>query len=187
MNISVIGGLPTFSININIYDKDKVKRVSKLVDEITDFNRDSAGDKFVSIMQGHKNIEQSLDSYHRKSQRNQAIKKQEQIDIEAKDEEGESFGVLDFQEDYSIEDAVIKTLEDDGLIKAFLDYRENTWLQEGADVWRLIELVELGDRYAGYRLKEVLEMTKGAELIREVIENRVVYRKIKEIFKGDKE
>lgn len=187
MKIEIDGVLPTFSVNIDLYDRDKLKRVSKLVVEISDFNRDSAGDKFISIMEGHNNTEQSLDSYHRKSIRNQAIKKLEQLDIETKDEDGESFGVLDFQEDYSIEDAVIKTLEDDGLVKAFLDYRENTWLSEGADVWRLMELVELGDRYAGYRLREVLEMTDGAELIRDVIENRVVYRKIKEIFRSNKE
>lgn len=187
MKIDITGALPTFSVNIGLYDEDKLKRVSRLVVEINDFNKNSAGDKYISIMEGHKNSEQSLESYHRKSMRNQAIKKQEQIDIETKDEDGESFGLLDIEQDYSLEDVVIKNLEDEGLVKAFLDYRENTWLQEGADVWRLIELVELGDRYAGYRLKEVLEMTKGAELIRDVIENRVVYRKIKEIFKGDKE
>lgn len=180
-------GLPTFSVNINLYDEEKLKRVSKLVLEINDFNRNSAGDKFISVMQGHRNSEQSLESYHRKSIRNQAIKKLEQTDITTKDEDGEDFGLLDIAEDYSVEDAVIKTLEDDGLVKAFLDYRENTWLMEGADVWRLMELVELGDRYAGYRLKEVLEMTGGSELIRDVIENRVVYGKLKKIFKGDKE
>ena len=53
-------GLPTFSVNIGLYDEEKLKRVSKLVLEINDFNRDSVGDKFVSIMEGHRNLEQSL-------------------------------------------------------------------------------------------------------------------------------
>ena len=187
MNISVSGGLPTFSININIYDEDKVKRVSRLVDEINDFNKNSVGDKFISIMEGHRNSEQSLESYHRKSIRNQAIKKLEQTDITTKDEEGEFFGELDIEEDFSIEDVVIKNLEDEGLVKAFLDYRENTWLRDGSDVWRLMELVELGDKLAGYKLRDLLEMTDGAELIRDVIENKAVYRKIKDIFNSIKE
>lgn len=187
MNIRVTGGLPTFSININIYDEDKVKRVSRLVDEINGFNRDSAGDKYISIIEGHKNSEQSLESYHRKSLKNQAIKKLEQTDITTKGEDGEIFGELDIEEDYSIEDIVIKNLEDEGLVKAFLDYRENTWLREGSDVWRLMQLVEMGDRLAGYKLRELLEETGGAELVRDVIENRMVYRKIKEIFNSGKE
>ena len=187
MNIRVTGGLPTFSININIYDEDKVKRVSKLVDEITVFNRDSVGNKYISIMEGHRNSEQSLESYHRKSIRNQAIKKLEQSDITTKDEDGEIFGELDVEEDFSIEDVVIKNLEDEGLVKAFLDYRENTWLSEGSDVWRLMQLVEMGDKLAGYKLRNLLEETDGAELIRDVIENKSVYRKIKEIFNSGKE
>ena len=187
MNIRVIGGLPTFSININIYDEDKVKRVSKLVDEITVFNRDSVGDKYISIMEGHRNSEQSLESYHRKSIRNQAIKKLEQSDITTKDEDGEIFGELDVEEDFSIEDVVIKNLEDEGLVKAFLDYRENTWLSEGSDVWRLMQLVEMGDKLASYKLRNLLEETDGAELIRDVIENKSVYRKIKDIFNSSKE
>lgn len=187
MNISVTGGLPTFSININIYDEDKVKRVSRLVDEINGFNRDSAGDKYISIIEGHKNSEQSLESYHRKSLKNQAIKKLEQTDITTKDEDGEIFGELDIEEDYSIEDIVIKNLEDEGLVKAFLDYRENTWLREGSDVWRLMQLVEMGDKLAGYKLRNLLEETDGAELIRDVIENKAVYKRLKEIFMNDKE
>ena len=114
-------------------------------------------------------------------------KELEQLDIETKDEDGESFGVLDFQDDYSIEDVVIKNLEDDGLVKAFLDYRENTWLSEGSDVWRLMQLVEMGDKLAGYKLRNLLEETDGAELIRDVIENKSVYRKIKDIFNSSKE
>lgn len=187
MNIRLDGALPTFSVNINLYSEEKMKRVSKLVLEINDFNRDSVGDKFVSIMEGHKNSEQSLESYHRKSIRNQAIKKLEQTDITTKDEDGEDFGMLDIAEDYSVEDAVIKTLEDDGLVKAFLDYRENTWLSEGSDVWRLMQLVEMGDKLAGYKLRNLLEETDGAELIRDVIENKSVYRKIKDIFNSSKE
>ena len=184
---SELKGLPTFSVNVGLYDEDKMKRVSKLVLEITDFNRDSAGDKFISIMEGNKNFEQSLDSYHRKSQKNQAIKRMEKADTATKDEDGESFGLLEIKDDYSIEDAVIKMLEDEGLVKAFLDYRENTWLREGSDVWRLMQLVELGDRLAGYKLRELLEETGGAELVRDVIENRMVYRKIKETFNGGRE
>jgi len=187
MKIDITGALPTFSVNVNLYDEDKLKRVSKLVVEISDFNRDSASDKFISIMEGHNNSTQSLESYHRKSLRNQAIKRFSRADTATKDDDGETFGLLDIEGDYSLEDTVIRTLEDEGLIKAFLDYRENTWLIEGADVWRLMELVEIGDKYAGYRLREVLEMTDGAEIVRDIIENRVVYRKLKEIFKGDKE
>lgn len=180
-------GLPTFSVNIGLYDEEKLKRVSKLVLEINDFNRDSVGDKFVSIMEGHRNLEQSLESYHRKSIRNQAIKKLEQSDITTKDEDGEIFGELDVEEDFSIEDVVIKNLEDEGLVKAFLDYRENTWLSEGSDVWRLMQLVEMGDKLAGYKLRNLLEETDGAELIRDVIENKAVYKRLKEIFMNDKE
>lgn len=180
-------GLPTFSVNIGLYDEEKLKRVSKLVVEINDFNRDSAGDKYISIMEGHRNSEQSLESYHRKSIRNQAIKRMDKADVTTKDEDGEIFGDLDIEEDYSLEDVVIKNLEDEGLVKAFLDFRENTWLREGSDVWRLMELVELGDKLAGYKLKDLLDMTDGAELIRDVIENKVVYRKLKEIFNNGKE
>lgn len=180
-------GLPTFSVNIGLYDEEKTKRVAKLVLEINDFNKNSVGDKFISIMEGNRNMEQSLESYHRKSMRNQAIKKQEQIDIEIKNEDGESFGLLDIEQDYSLEDVVIKNLEDEGLVKAFLDFRENTWLREGSDVWRLMELVELGDKMAGHKLKNLLEQTDGTELVRDVIENKVVYGQLKEIFNNNKE
>ena len=40
----------------------------------------------------------------------------EQADITTKDEDGEIFGVLDVEENYSLEDAVIRTLEDNGLV-----------------------------------------------------------------------
>ena len=183
MKIGVKSVLPTFSVNIGLYDEGKLKRVSKLVVEINEYNKDSVGAKFISIMEGHRNSEQSLESYHRKSQRNQAIKRMEQADITTKDEEGEIFGVLDIEEDYALEDAVIRTLEDNGLVKAFLDYRENTWLREGSDVWRLMELVELGDKMAGNKLKNLLEMTAATELVRDVVENNVVYEKIKKILK----
>ena len=155
--------------------------------EINEYNKDSVGAKFISIMEGHRNSEHSLESYHRKSLKNQAIKRMEQADITTKDEDGEIFGVLDVEENYSLEDAVIRTLEDNGLVKAFLDYRENTWLREGSDVWRLMELVELGDKMAGHKLKNLLEQTDGTELVRDVIENKVVYGQLKEIFNNSKE
>lgn len=184
---SELKGLPTFSVNLSLYDEEKLKRVSRLVVEINDFNKDSAGDKYISIMEGHRNAEQSLESYHRKSIRNQAIKRLEKADTATKDEDGESFGLLEIEDDYSVEDTVIKMLEDEGLVMEFLDYRENVWLREGSDVWRLMQLVEMGDRLAGYKLRELLEETGGAELVRDVIENRIVYRKIKEIFNSGKE
>jgi hypothetical protein len=46
-----------------------------------------------------------------------------------------------------------------------------------------MELVELGDKMAGNKLKNLLEMTAATELVRDVVENNVVYEKIKKILK----
>ena len=56
---------------------------------------------------------------------------------------------FDIATEDSFEDEVILECDTDNLVKEFLDLRENLFLREGIDIWRLLELsLYYGDRIA---------------------------------------
>lgn len=185
----------TFSVNDsqdNVYRKvDKIVELLKGMDKYS--NHEYVTDAFFSIIEGKKEPEKiDLRRY------SMVMEKASQLERAKSDE----VHLLDFDEvmahykGVSMDNLVDESIYDDfesveliGLENEFLRLRENVYALEGVDIWRLIQLEQIGSKRDSIQLKELMKEVEGyyegaIELVTLVKNKHELYEKIYKIL-GD--
>lgn len=174
----------TFSVNC-VVTPEKAEKIAKLVSEINEYNRDSAGIAYLNIVENRgKNKEcghTSLNSLQARREFNMYAdnaKKQDKV-VEVDDE----VNVRNFSSSlsYNIEESVIRTNDTENIVKEFLKWREKIFLKRGYDIYRLIELALLEDKQAYIKIYTIFKDFKILDLLTDVFLNKKVIPKLKEI------
>ena len=142
--------LVTFSIN-PVMTPEKLKKVDKLVSEINEYNREYLSDAFLKIMGCEDKNYVSLNRIDKKGGKFEKLNalRHPTYSFEEMVENYEDVNSYDIAIEESFEDEVILECDTDNLVKEFLDLRENLFLREGIDIWRMLELsLYYGDRIA---------------------------------------
>ena len=133
--------LVTFSIN-PVMTPEKLKKVDKLVSEINEYNREYLSDAFLKIMGCEDKNYVSLNRIDKKGGKFEKLNalRHPTYSFEEMVENYEDVNSYDIAIEESFEDEVILECDTDNLVKEFLDLRENLFLREGIDIWRMLEL-----------------------------------------------
>lgn len=176
--------MPTFSLNVNYYEK--VPQIRRLESQLKDSNREYWYEAYISIFEGkQRNINFSLDNYSKKTLRYDKIDaaKSEELSIEGMVEKYDDIDGFSVPTE-SFEDDVVMRCDTENMVKQFLDLRENLWLLNGCDIWRLLELTLFyRDRQAAIKLRMVMEDEEQTEFFMYLLKNRKAIDRLKEIFK----
>ena len=175
--------MPTFSLNVNYYEK--LPQIKKLESQLKDSNREYWYEAYISIFDTkRKNINFSLDNYSKKTALYDKIDaaKSEELSIEGMVESYDDIDSFSLPTE-SFEDDVIMRCDTENIVKQFLDMRENLWLLEGYDIWRLLELsLFYRDRQAALKLRMVMEDAEQTEFFMYLLKNKAAIDRLKEIF-----
>lgn len=153
----------SFSVN-SCLDKDKAKKVAKLVKEMNSYNADYVGEAYIHLMTGRKNNNVSLNNYA-KAKKKEEVRDVQKYDrneenlIESEDLE-QGLSGTDFRnicDDANYEDMSIDMADIDYYVDSFLDIREFIYFKGGHDIWRLLELADRKDKQALIKLRMILD------------------------------
>ena len=174
--------LVTFSIN-KVMTPEKMKKVDKLVSEINDYNREYLSDAFLKIMGCEDNEYISLKYINKKGGKFEKLNalRHPTYSLEEIVENYEDVNSYDIAVEESFEDEVIMDCDTDNLVKEFLDLRENLFLLEGIDIWRLLELsLYYEDKIAIRKLAEHIRELGYVDFFAYLLQSDKALKKIKE-------
>ena len=175
--------LVTFSIN-PVMTPDKLKKVDKLVSEINEYNREYLSDAFLKIMGCEDKNYVSLNRIDKKGGKFEKLNalRHPTYSFEEMVENYEDVNSYDIAIEESFEDEVILECDTDNLVKEFLDLRENLFLREGIDIWRMLELsLYYGDRIAIRQFAERIRDLGYTDFFEYLLQSDKAIRKIKEM------
>lgn len=156
----------TFSLNVDKYCDEFVKNSKQVVDSMTTYNRDYAGEAFLAAVEGKGNNRVNLDGYANKATSTQALKTQQYDSLD------EKIGSLEDVFSCGFEDEVIEDLDLYSRAEDFLDLREYLFLKRGCDILRLVYLVAFQkDVSAAHRLRLIMVEANETEMLRELFKN----------------
>ena len=162
---------------------DKLKKVDKLISEINDYNREYLSDAFLKIMGCEDNDYISLKYINKKGGKFEKLNalRHPTYSLEEIVENYEDVNSYDIAVEESFEDEVIMDCDTDNLVKEFLDLRENLFLLEGIDIWRLLELsLYYEDKIAIRKLAEHIRELGYADFFAYLLQSDKALKKIKE-------
>ena len=174
--------LVTFSIN-PVMTPEKLKKVDKLVSEINEYNREYLSDAFLKIMGCEDKNYVSLNRIDKKGGKFEKLNalRHPTYSFEEMVENYDNVESYDFSADDSFEDDVILECDTDNIVKEFLDLRENLFLREGIDIWRLLELsLYYGDRIAIRQFAERIRDLGYTDFFAYLLQSDKAVKKIKE-------
>ena len=174
--------LVTFSIN-PVMTPDKLKKVDKLVSEMNEYNREYVSDAFLKIMGCKDDGYISLKYINKKGGKFEKLNalRHPTYSLEEIVENYEDVNSYDIAVEESFEDEVIMDCDTDNLVKEFLDLRENLFLLEGIDVWRLLELsLYYEDKIAIRKLAEHIRELGYVDFFAYLLQSDKALKKIKE-------
>jgi len=175
--------LVTFSIN-PVMTPEKLKKVDKLVSEINDYNREYLSDAFLKIMGCEDKNYVSLNRIDKKGGKFEKLNalRHPTYSFEEMVENYDNVESYDFSAEDSFEDDVILECDTDNIVKEFLNLRENLFLREGIDIWRLLELsLYYGDRIAIRQFAERIRDLGYTDFFEYLLQSDKAIRKIKEM------
>lgn len=175
--------LVTFSIN-PVMTPEKLKKVDKLVSEINEYNREYLSDAFLKIMGCEDKNYVSLNRIDKKGGKFEKLNalRHPTYSFEEMVENYEDVNSYDIAIEESFEDEVILECDTDNLVKEFLDLRENLFLREGIDIWRMLELsLYYGDRIAIRQFAERIRDLGYTDFFEYLLQSDKAIRKIKEM------
>ncbi len=175
--------LVTFSIN-PIMTPEKLKKVDKLVSEITDYNREYLSDAFLKIMGCEDQKYVSLNNIDKKGGKFEKLNalRHPTYSFEEMVENYDDVYSFDIATEDSFEDEVILECDTDNLVKEFLDLRENLFLREGFDIWRLLELsLYYGDRIATIQFADRIRDLGYVDFFTYLLQSDKAIKKIKDM------
>ena len=176
--------LVTFSIN-KVMTPDKMKKIDKLVHEINDHNREYLSDAFFKIMGCEDKEYISLKYINKKGGKFEKLNalRHPTYSFEEMMENYEEVDSYDITIEESFEDEVIMNCDTDNLVKEFLDLRDNLFLLEGIDIWRLLELsLFYEDRIAIRKLANHIVELGYIDFFTYLLQSEKAIQKLKEIF-----
>lgn len=165
--------IPTFSINIDPYKK--MHRVSKLtLNPLTEREQEWLSEAYIKIIEDRgKNSENiNLKAYSAACHNNAKLARMSDntVSVLTNSEltEGHS-GITELVAQYVEEniDTILDNLDIDYFVNSFLDMREYVYLEEGKDIWRLLELSRKEDMKA---LKKLRGIISQYDYLKELIE-----------------
>ena len=175
--------LVTFSIN-PVMTPEKLKKVDKLVGEINEYNREYLSDAFLKIMGCEDKNYVSLNRIDKKGGKFEKLNalRNPTYSFEEMVENYEDVYSFDIATEDSFEDEVILECDTDNLVKEFLDLRENLFLREGIDIWRMLELsLYYGDRIAIRQFAERIRDLGYTDFFEYLLQSDTAIKKIKEM------
>ncbi len=178
----------TFSVNPTM-TPDKLKKVDKLITQVNQYNSEYLGKAFISIMEGVKvkdlDREINLNSLEFVCNRSRDIKAVEEKEQVLSLEQDTHMGrrIIDIAPNERFEDFVLDRVDFEydskEAIEAFKIKRGVVFKETGADVWRLLELSLMRDEIAMHRLYLIFETKKEVDLIKTIVKNRKIFKKLK--------
>lgn len=176
--------LVTFSIN-KVMTPEKLKKVDKLISEINDYNREYLSDAFLKIMGCEDNDYVSLKYINKKGGKFEKLNalRHPTYSFEEMMENYEEVDSYDITIEESFEDEVIMDCDTENLVKEFLDLRENLFLLEGIDIWRLMELsLYYEDKIAIREFADHIRELGYIDFFTYLLQSEKAIQKLKEIF-----
>ncbi len=174
----------TFSVN-PVMTPDKLKKIDKLVHEINDHNREYLSDAFFKIMGCEDKEYISLKYINKKGGKFEKLNALRHPTYSFEEMMGnyEEVDSYDITIEESFEDEVIMNCDTDNLVKEFLDLRDNLFLLEGIDIWRLLELsLFYEDRIAIRKLANHIVELGYIDFFTYLLQSEKAIQKLKEIF-----
>lgn len=180
--------LPTFSVNVDIYSKDAVKRVVEIVKSIdaNSLNREWIGEAYLRAVEQNMSDNINLSSYSNACNRNTKLSKMAKPETSILNQDEYNYGymgvtdvVADYVED-NIED-IISSLDMDYYIESFLDVREDLYFAQGYDIWRLVQLSKLDDKQAQTKLRMLMDEFEFRDLLYYILTKTACYNKLEGI------
>ncbi len=157
----------TFSVNSGIDSKDKVKKVAELIKQANKYNSEYMGEAFIKIAEGFSGSV-NLNDFAEKQKAAENRILSDTLKFLSEEESGLGFeGVQEVIDatDYAQEST--RRIDVDYYAEKFLTLREKLYFKEGADIWRLLKLVCLGDAIAGPKLKRLIYEYNETEFLYE--------------------
>jgi len=176
--------LVTFSIN-KVMTPEKMKKVDKLVSEINEYNREYLSDAFLKIMGCEEKDYVSLKYINKKGGKFEKLNalRHPTYSLEEMVEGYDDVHSYDIAVEESFEDEVIMECDTDNLVKEFLDLRENLFLREGFDIWRLLELsLYYGDKIATLQFADRIRDLGYTDFFEYLLQNDKALKRLKEVF-----
>lgn len=184
--------LPTFSVNIDIFKKDTLKKVSEIMKSLNnssykdDVSREWVGEAFLKAVENENTDKINLASYAQTCNRNSKLNKMSkpETSIINQDEFNSGFtGVTDIVAEYVEDniDDIIANLDMNYYIDSFLDTREFLYFKKGQDIWRLIQLAKLDDKQAQNKLRLLMDEFGLRELLYYILTKSACYSKLEGI------
>ena len=176
--------LVTFSIN-KVMTPEKLKKVDKLISEINEYNREYLSDAFFKIMGCEDEGYVSLKYINKKGGKFEKLNalRHPTYSFEEMLENYEEVNNYDIAVEESFEDEVISTCDTESIVKEFLDLRENLFLLEGIDIWRLLELsLYYDDKIAIRKLADHIVELGYVDFFAYLLQSEKAIQKLKEIF-----
>ena len=174
--------LVTFSIN-PVMTSEKLKKVDKLVSEMNEYNREYVSDAFLKIMGCKDDGYIPLKYIDKKGSKFEKLSmyRERTFSFEKMVEEYEDIESFDILTTEPFEDDVIMECDTDHLVKEFLDLRENLFLLEGIDIWRLLELsLFYEDKIAIRKFAEHIRELGYVDFFAYLLQSDKAVKKIKE-------
>ena len=176
--------LVTFSIN-KVMTPEKLKKVDKLISEINEYNREYLSDAFLKIMGCEDNDYVSLKYINKKGGKFEKLNalRHPTYSFEEMMENYEEVDSYDITIEESFEDEVIMECDTASIVKEFLDLRENLFLLEGIDIWRLLELsLFYEDKIAIRKLADHIRELGYVDFFAYLLQSEKAIQKLKDIF-----
>lgn len=178
----------SFSVNPSVYSE--MAGVTKLLADgvRTDREREYLGEAYLKIIEGKGKENINLGAYSAACEKNSQLAraKKNEVSLLSSDEMTKGFkGVTELVSDCvdtSI-DAIIESADTHSYVESFIDMKEYIYLEEGKDIWRLLQLVFQGDGTALRKLKEVIAEFEGlGELLGSVVKNPKIRKELMLIY-----
>ena len=159
----------SFSVNTGLDSKEKIKKVSVLIEQMNQYNAEYVADAYIKIAQGH-NGDINLDDFANRQKKAEQRQGFEERQIVVKLEDGIT-GIDEAVDPINYESLSIARLDTDYYVETFLNVRQYLYFKEGIDIWRLLKLIRSGESFLNYRVRNVAEKYNMGEFLCEFCSN----------------
>ena len=178
--------LQTFSVNTDVYAK--MPKVTKLnLNPIRDIEQAWLSEAYMKIIEGKKEHNLSLSAYAAACEKNAVLSRVTKGEVALLDDSEVAMGYMGLPEmlfvskDNSLE-KVENRVDTEYFVTSFIEIREYIYLEDGKDIWRLLDLARQGNKKAQSKLRVVLDAyVYLKELVEYVIKTPCCFAKLSAI------
>ncbi len=180
----------TFSVNTDVYAK--MPKVTKLnLTTQKQIEQEWLSEAYLKIVEGKSSENISLSAYSAACERNSQLARVRTAEVPLLNDNETQLGYYGVPEEQikcteNLFETVENTADIDYFVTSFLDMRDYVYLEEGKDLWWLLELSRWGIKKAQKKLRELFDTYDYLkELIEFVLKTPCCYAKLKVIL-GEK-